>query len=167
MSKRKSAVLAVILSSLWLFGFAGKPTIVFSHAKHAGTLHLACSECHQSPPGQSLPSMPKMDQCASCHETVHAPKEASSCMQCHSDESFKIVTSRQLRNPDHWDGISRNFKHQPHANSGVECTVCHTKILKSARSSDNNYPTRADCGQCHEVYSGGPQYCVKCHGPPP
>jgi hypothetical protein len=34
-----------------------------------------------------------------------------------------------------------------------ECMLCHPQIRMSTKASDDNFPKRKDCGQCHTVYA--------------
>jgi hypothetical protein len=34
-----------------------------------------------------------------------------------------------------------------------QCILCHPQIKKSKKAGDDNFPTRSDCGRCHEVHA--------------
>lgn len=101
--------------------------IVFNHKLHVQDLALECETCHKNLNEVALSnaeSLPKMTDCAACHENRQATLE---CANCH-------LSTLNLRPADH----SADFlvTHKDRGRLDVEaCAVCHTAN---------------DCSECHE-----------------
>jgi c(7)-type cytochrome triheme protein len=160
-------VVILQLGIILLCGFAParkNPTIVFNHSKHLN-FGLDCTMCHGEDLANQHPEMPKMMVCADCHDGADPSAEAFACTQCHTDKEFKIVRTRDAEKKK-WDDISSKFNHNVHVKRATDCTVCHSEIMNSTKSEDNNYPKRANCGTCHDVSSeNGYNWiqCTQCH----
>ena len=97
--------------------------------------------------------------CTSCHKDPHQNQFGQNCRQCHSEESFRIVSG--IRNFDH---NKTNFKLED-KHLIVNCKTCHktkfTDPLKHDRCTDchPDYHNKQfvkngiapDCSQCHSV----------------
>jgi hypothetical protein len=97
--------------------------------------------------------------CTSCHKDPHLNKFGQNCRQCHSEESFQIVSG--IRNFDH---NKTDFKLEE-KHLIVNCRSCHktkfTDPLKHDRCTDchadyhNNQFSKnnitPDCSECHTV----------------
>jgi len=101
----------------------------------------------------------QFSNCTGCHKDKHQNKYGQNCRQCHSEESFKIVTG--LNKFDHNKTDYRlEGKH-----IAVNCKACHktafTDPLKYKRCSDchTDYHKKQfvkngvspDCSQCHDI----------------
>ena len=99
------------------------------------------------------------NNCTSCHKDPHQNQFGQNCRQCHSEESFQVVTG--MRNFDH---NKTDFKLED-KHLIVNCKACHktkfTDPLKHDRCMDchQDYHNRQfvkngkapDCSQCHSV----------------
>lgn len=97
--------------------------------------------------------------CTSCHKDPHQDKYGQNCRQCHSEESFQVVSG--LKNFDH---NKTNFKLEE-KHLIVNCKSCHktkfTDPLRYAKCTDchsdyhNNQFAKngvsPDCSVCHSV----------------
>ncbi len=154
--KNISFLSIALVNVIFLCGFGAKPTITFDHSKHINEVGVGCATCH--PDGAAdLPDMPGMDTCKECHEGVSAPAGSSQCYTCHTDKDYKIVRTRDLIKRQGLHG----FVHKQHMQAAQKCTQCHTQILKSTNSSNNNYPVMSNCTSCHSTSSNE---CSMCHG---
>lgn len=64
--------------------------------------------------------------------------------------------------------IPVRFSHAAHLAKGMACTKCHTDIETSTRASDYNFPTGAQCDECHgkqhpKAAKDGEARCGECH----
>ncbi|MFT7582259.1 MAG: hypothetical protein ACI9MR_003941, partial [Myxococcota bacterium] len=62
------------------------------------------------------------------------------------------------------------FSHKLHVAQEMDCTDCHSSVVKSVRSQDVNLPPEAVCLDCHDVEEGmteaggdPPAKCSTCH----
>ncbi|MEO1257391.1 MAG: cytochrome c family protein [Bacteroidota bacterium] len=139
----------------------------FNHTKTGFTLkgqhrNIDCYSCHapQSRPIDIFQDNLGIaaDNCVACHEDIHKGKFGVSCIDCHTEESFRVAGS--LDNFDH--GLT-NFalegKHET-----VDCRQCHI-----SESFTDPLPHNT-CAECHSDYHEGAFVdgasrpdCVECH----
>ncbi len=144
------------------------PATEFSHdnagfklaGKHKS---VDCSGCHRI----QITDEKKFQQfsgiqysnCASCHKDPHNNQFGQNCRQCHSEESFSVISGMKDFNHNN-TGFPLEGKH-----SIVDCRACHknrfTEPLNHGRCTDchadyhNGQFTRnnkiPDCSECHTV----------------
>ncbi len=128
-----------------------------------------CFSCHAenaSPPTlfQDNLGIPT-ENCVACHEDVHEGNLGTNCIECHSEESFRIALD--LDNFNHsLTGFELEGKHEivdcrkchisesftdplPHST----CAECHTDYHEGEFANVNNTP---DCAECHKVDAFSP-----------
>lgn len=137
---------------------------------------LACEACHRRSEAFTLPGFPSQPRrfsylgltqdCADCHEDVHAGALARSCERCHSQEAFRPAVQF-----DHDD-----YYRLEGAHARATCTACHPPAiresgLESPVADVNDMRVVFDrvkgtaCADCHESphrtpWSGD---CTTCH----
>jgi hypothetical protein len=145
-----------------------KPASKFNHDnarfKLAGK-HKAvdCLKCHKVTvnDGKKFQQFRGIEyiNCASCHKDPHQNKFGQNCRQCHSEESFKVVSGDAK-----FDHNKTNYKLEE-KHLIVNCKACHktkfTDPLKHQFCTDchADYHNKqfvkngvsSDCSQCHSV----------------
>ena len=150
------------------------PATKFDHDKASFKLagkhkSVECVECHKitllgGNKFQQFADVP-YSNCTSCHKDPHQNKYGQNCRQCHSEESFQIVSG--LKNFDHNKTDYRlegkhmivNCKscHKTRFTDPLRhdrCTDCHTDYHKNEFVKEGKAP---DCSECHSV-SGFKQF---------
>lgn len=168
----------------------------FPHGSHLKTLDgaaIQCETCHESilekADLETLPKLPDMRVCASCHDSATKVGEAhltENCELCHStiQEELRPGLAQLVAPVAHTPSFLRNHQMQAHE-SAAYCNFCHNLTHSS---SDNcadchsmmqpqshlalrfNETThgrmaamnREQCATCHVV-----DFCSSCHNLPP
>ncbi len=135
--KKLFSIIVLATAVLALSGFCQPPTLNFNHKLHASEYEIECSSCH----GKTQETLlPKMSACADCHDAVSATEGSPACYQCHTDKAYKVRWTWQCLSPV-WINLRKTFPHEKHTAMQPNCLACHTKIMSSTTSSDNNYPS--------------------------
>lgn len=127
---------------------------------------VSCSRCHKTEQinGRKFQQFRGVAyvNCTSCHKDPHEGKFGENCRQCHSEESFQMITG--TRDFDHnATGYRLEGKHLI-----VNCSKCHktryTDPLKygSCRDCHSDYHKgqfeknglQPDCSDCHSLQQG-------------
>lgn len=115
---------------------ASKTDCKSCHQPH-GMQPLDCSRCHAT----VLPIAPHQD-CASCHDTAHAPKkDDAACATCHEVGGHEECGDC----------------HEPHTGRAAkkDCASCHDKVTAHGKKA---------CATCHDQHAKiEPPACVSCH----
>ncbi len=143
-----------------------KPAALFDHTKAKFQLtakhrQVACIACHKAEikNGQKYQAFKglKFDNCTPCHNDIHNNKFGQNCSQCHTGESFSVISGVQ-----NFDHNKTNFKLEG-KHQRVDCKLCHktklTNALKFGRCADchpdyhyNQFAIQGvspDCSACH------------------
>lgn len=145
---------------------AFKPAPKFNHDKTSFPLRGAhknqeCIECHKVTKKNGLDFQQFADvphkSCTSCHTDVHEGRFGTKCLDCHTENSFKILKSNHRFNHDQTD-FPLKGKHVQ-----VDCAKCHTQGLRTPLEHSR-------CTDCHEDYHQGDftekglvRNCSECH----
>jgi nitrate/TMAO reductase-like tetraheme cytochrome c subunit len=79
---------------------------------------------------------------------AHVPDE--NCKKCHQDtRNLVVYHSLKITHKDHW-------------NRGINCIVCHSRVVHGSRAEYKNTPTMATCRTCHDGKKA-PEECSTCH----
>lgn len=138
--------------------------ITFPHAVHIEQ-GMGCTDCHsievpeaeEGTPASdvAVPLIPDHELCEMCHEiTAEDETDKSVCDFCHSrpdqfvDAVIPILDSEKI------------FRHQPHVDRELECTVCH-EDPSVARLPGGDL--MAFCLNCHSQERPELEACSTCH----
>ncbi len=125
---------------------------------------LECSACHKSGVFSLQVAFQEFKNkdfqlCTSCHEDIHENKFGQNCIECHSEESFKINKIMEGK----FDHDLTNFKLEG-LHTSVDCKACHKEKLTDALAySQCIYCHKTDK---HEVFVSevnSPIDCKECH----
>jgi hypothetical protein len=144
------------------------PASKFSHVNARFQLagqhkKVDCIKCHKvvTTDGKKFQQFSgvQYNNCTSCHKDPHQNKYGQNCRQCHSEESFQVVSG--LKNFDHnKTDFKLEEKHlivncrECHKTKFTDplkhdrCTDCHSDYHKSQFVKNGVVP---DCSQCHSV----------------
>lgn len=151
----------------------GPVVFEFSHALHVdpegrlnGKTHFRadCTFCHQLD-AKGNEAFPSHTQCAACHSRagmkplLSAKSTTADCLGCHLPEA--------IENPDYIKGRvisvevvtgkypTIHFNHRLHFEHRdqfhLQCTTCHSNILKSTNLETLQLPKMIVCAQCHDA----------------
>jgi len=125
---------------------------------------LECAECHEiiQKNGQDFQAfnINEFNDCKSCHEDPHNNQIPGKCMQCHTEESFAVLSAKGT-----FDHNSTGFTLKGNHNN-IDCFTCHDQssnpltVFQDRKATDEN-----SCVQCHDDFHEG-KYdndCAKCH----
>jgi menaquinone reductase, multiheme cytochrome c subunit len=160
----------VLLTALLILALAGSivalwrhPPIIqpidFSHLKHSEA-GLECETCHRFFQDSARAGRPVNEVCLACHETALTESREEEKLRQFAGQGIEVPWQRRHR-------LSGDiyFSHQRHVVfGGIECSVCHGDIGKSASP-----PARAavkltmdGCVGCHST-RGASTDCIACH----
>ena len=120
-----------------------------------------CAKCHKLNSGpltvfKDRKGVP-LNDCVQCHDDVHKGKFGTSCVDCHTEDSFRSKTTPDNFNHDLTDFTLRG-KHKV-----VDCRKCHTESLTAPLVHNA-------CAACHTDYhnqefavNGKSPDCAQCH----
>ncbi len=125
---------------------------------------LDCAECHEKGQknGQDFQefNLAVFNDCKSCHDDPHNNQIPGRCMQCHTEASFAVLSTK-----GRFDHNSTGFTLRGSHNS-IDCFSCHTKtsnplaVFQDRKATDEN-----SCVTCHDDFHEGKYSndCAKCH----
>jgi len=147
----------------------------FSHAAHVDTkarnnavtgFRSDCTFCHNFDEQGIFAKFPGHTQCAACHAKegmkplLSASTNAAGCRGCHTPEEIEnpnFTQNRRLISPVVVSGkyVDINFSHKAHfavkAAYGMNCTTCHSAVLRSTNLTSLTLPRMLDCVNCHDT----------------
>lgn len=140
-----------------VFGFGEPPEqpISFPHTQHVDIDGINCVFCHRNVMIDDEASVPAVEQCMFCHETIqgeNAPPEISKVV-AHFTENKPIDWIKIHRLPDHVQ-----FSHEPHIRfltqvHGIPpeqaCSTCHGEVEHMVEVEQVRPLKMRDCVDCH------------------
>ena len=184
-------VLLYILAAWWstpIFGFGADgpdQPIAFPHTVHVQDAGIACEFCHRNVTKGEAATVPAVEQCLFCHETItgeNNPDIAKLLAHAGLDPTGENDPSI-VPQPIGWERVHRlpdhvQFAHEPHIRffttlkgMTVEqvCSICHGEIRgmenvkQQARIRMGAGGLKmGDCVDCHRD-NDAPTDCVTCH----
>jgi hypothetical protein len=137
---------------------APEQPLPFSHKHHAGTLKLACKQCHTIPDPGDFATLPPTKTCMGCHASVKTDSPHIMKLAAADKEGKKIPWVRVYKIPDYV-----GFSHKVHTSvNGVNCETCHGPVAERAvlrREKEINMSSCMDCHRRHEASN----HCLFCH----
>jgi hypothetical protein len=143
----------------------------FDHTKetdfsiNGAHLEVICEDCHtavQLSVGEFTVqrfSGLEFDRCTACHEDKHEGAFGQDCLECHTENSFKVTLGP--------DGFNHNTTRYPLVgeHQQVDCAVCHTQ-----KGQFQLITSFDECSDCHTDYHEGAfnnseqnPSCEQCH----
>ena len=160
-------------------GYEPEQPIAFSHAKHAGTLHISCLYCHGNAERSDVAGVPPVAVCMNCHVAVKKTAGAKDA----SPEIAKLLAAWDTRASTApatvaWTRVHRlpdfvHFNHRVHVANDIQCQECHGPVQTMSRMRQAASLSMGWCVGCHRLQagaapahwkrSGGPLDCAACH----
>jgi len=162
-----------------------KQPIDYNHAVHLGLVDDSCNSCHYFREDGSFSGIPKLENCAACHEEAQGESKAElELVEKYVKPGREIPWLVYSKQPD-----CVFFSHASHVKrDGLECITCHgnignttkTRIYEENRitgvsrdiwgSNIAGIKTNSwdrmkmdDCADCHEKMVGKKDACFVCH----
>lgn len=140
--------------------------ISYSHRLHAGVLNIDCQYCHTGADKGRHATIPNLQTCWNCHETVKGRTEEA------KSEINKLLLAWQDRDkngePDgiSWKRVHNNpdfvyFNHQSHVRiakhidadgkitDGIDCAYCHGDMTENGVAKQQEQLSMGFCINCH------------------
>jgi formate-dependent nitrite reductase cytochrome c552 subunit len=132
-------------------GYQPEQPVPFSHQLHVGQLGMDCRYCHQHVESSKHASVPSVQTCMNCHNSVDPGKAnvaGDSPLLAIARESWKSKL------PIEWKRIHKLpeysfFDHSIHVNRGVACFSCHGPVNEMAIVRHDKPLTMGWCLDCH------------------
>lgn len=161
------------ISLLYNKGYKPDQPIPFSHKLHAGEYKIDCLYCHSGVEVSRHSSLPSLNVCMNCHQTVKT-----------DSPWIKKITSAYYENkPIAWEKVHLlpdfvKFSHFHHIKAGKDCTTCHGPVETMEVISQYKSLSMGWCVNCHrqspedgkvlkelkkEGHSQAPINCTTCH----
>jgi hypothetical protein len=118
--------------------------ILFSHAIHAGELHLDCRYCHTSVETSAFAGMPPTQTCMNCHNQILKDSPLLEPLHKSWETGEPIQWVRVNNLPDF-----AYFDHAAHVTNGVGCVSCHGRVDQMEQLSQVHSLTMGWCITCH------------------
>jgi hypothetical protein len=143
-----------------------KTAPVFTHDKAkfrlvGKHLNVDCIKCHkvQMIDGNKFQEFRGVEfaNCTNCHKDPHQNKFGQNCRQCHSEESFLVVSGGAKFDHDKTD-FKLEEKHL-----SVSCKACHKTKLTDPLKHENCTDCHADYHNNQFVKNGVSPDCSQCH----
>jgi len=146
--------------------------IVFSHAKHAGTLNLPCETCHRATedtlqtaaaghPSFADVALPQTSVCMTCHANVAVDRPGIKTLARYYEAGDAVP----------WEKVYSvltgvNWSHRPHLSAKVSCETCHGAVPElEVMSVQTSVTAMGSCIGCHQA-NGASRDCETCHSWP-
>jgi len=119
---------------------------------------VGCEECHIMP-GFANMLRSKMSAARQVRKHVKGDTQGSAiqahvpdanCRKCHPETRDLVV----------YHGLK--ITHKQHWDRGIECTVCHSRVVHGPNAAIKNTPRMSTCFQCHDGKKA-PNNCGLCH----
>lgn len=113
----------------------------FVHGSHTVRAGLSCTACHTPLEQHGGLTLSGSRACEQCHHTAVPPQRCASCHGGAPADTFRVEAG--------------TFIHEPHVQSGIQCTRCHVPPAVDAR--------RTNCATCHVFHHSPSASCRVCH----
>jgi hypothetical protein len=141
---------------------APKQPVDFDHWQHVTKEEgpqLECTFCHENVDKSSHATIPNVDACMSCHDSIKTD----------SPEVQKLAAFAERKQQPPWRRVywlepeaNAFYTHKPHIRAGLECTTCHGQIGQMHRVRREVDQTMGWCVDCHRSRSVSVD-CYVCH----
>ncbi len=156
-------------------GYEPVQPIAFSHARHAGSLGIACLYCHYAAERSDVAAVPAVNVCMNCHGAVRKAfsaktpsPEIAKLLAVWEKHEASIPWVRVHQLPDYV-----HFTHRIHVNNNIQCQECHGPVETMERVRQASALSMGWCIACHRLKTGdapshwkrasGPLDCAACH----
>jgi len=156
------SVVGVVLLRAAAKPVAPKQPVEFDHWQHVTKEdgpQLECTFCHENADKSSHATIPNVDTCMGCHESIKTD----------SPEIQKLAAFAARKQQPPWRRVywlepeaNAFYTHKPHIRAGLECATCHGQIGQMHRVRREVKQTMGWCVDCHRS-RGVSVDCYVCH----
>jgi hypothetical protein len=160
-------IVALLAGGVFLLRASSRPKapeqpIAFDHWQHvkkADGPQLECTFCHEHAEKNSYATVPNVDTCMVCHQSVETDKPQIQKLTGFSERNEQPRWRRV-----YWFEPEANvfFSHKPHLKAGVDCASCHGDVANSHQVRREVDQTMGWCIACHRE-RGASFDCYVCH----
>lgn len=149
-------------------GYQPKQPIAFSHALHAGELELECLYCHSAADEGRHATVPSVETCMTCHESVEGSTDQARA------EIGKVREAFSKNEAIRWEKVHRYpdlayFNHSAHVAKDLACETCHGDVKNMRVMKQESDLSMGWCVNCHREQNelredvNAPLDCAACH----
>lgn len=140
-------------------GYMPEQPLPFSHEVHAGQNKIACQYCHTTTETSRHASIPSLNICMNCHQSVKLDSPWIQKLQQAYMEGESIPWQKVHLLPDHV-----KFNHMAHITAGKQCTDCHGAVETMKEVYQKEDLSMGWCVNCHrKPENNAPVNCATCH----
>jgi c(7)-type cytochrome triheme protein len=155
------------MAALSLLGARSRPKpppqpVAFDHWQHVSKEEgpkLNCSDCHEHADKSPHATIPNVNSCMVCHETIKPDSPEVQKLRAYAERGQQPPWNRI-----YWFEPSANvyFSHKPHARAGISCSECHGDVAQMHAISRQIEQNMGWCIACHEQKKVSTD-CYICH----
>lgn len=131
--------------------------IPYSHKHHAGTLKIACTNCHENADPGELMGIPATAKCMTCHQAIKTDSPHIQKLTSYHKANRDLPWARVYQIPSYVF-----FSHREHLKAGNTCAECHGKVAERDALFREMPVNMGNCMECHQKKKA-PNNCTFCH----
>lgn len=132
--------------------------IAYTHKVHLAN-GMQCTDCHTAVETGPVASIPGVQLCMTCHETMATEKPEIRKVAAYLARGEDIPWQRVY---DYPPSAHVKFNHAPHLRASVECKTCHGDMTQQTVAVRAINMTMGFCLDCHKQKKASID-CVTCH----
>ena len=142
------------------FGVRKTPVqpIAYTHKVHLAN-GMECTNCHVHVETGPIASIPGVQLCMTCHETIATDKAEIKKLAAYQARGEDIPWQRVY---DYYPSAHVKFNHAPHIRAAVECKTCHGDMTQQTVAVRAVNMTMGFCLDCHKQKKASID-CITCH----
>lgn len=116
----------------------------FSHRFHVSEIQIECQYCHTGTESQAMATMPSVELCMGCHQTVGGGLAPIDSLRSYASRGQTIPWERVYKVPEFVQ-----FSHRAHLRNAIQCEDCHGPVGEMDRLYKAQRLTMGWCLDCH------------------
>lgn len=132
--------------------------IAYTHKVHLAN-GMQCTDCHTAVETGPVASIPGVQLCMTCHETMATEKPEIKKVAAFLARGEDIPWQRVY---DYPPSAHVKFNHAPHIRASVDCRTCHGDMTQQTVAVRTVNMTMGFCLDCHKQKKASID-CVTCH----
>lgn len=132
--------------------------IAYTHKVHLAN-GMQCTDCHTAVETGPVASIPGVQLCMTCHETMATEKPEIKKVAAFLARGEDIPWQRVY---DYPPSAHVQFNHAPHIRASVECKTCHGDMTQQTVAVRAVNMTMGFCLDCHKQKKASID-CITCH----
>ncbi|MFB3920529.1 MAG: cytochrome c3 family protein [Terriglobia bacterium] len=132
--------------------------IAYTHKAHLAN-GMQCTDCHTAVETGPVASIPGVQLCMTCHETMATDKPEIKKLAAYAARGEDVPWQRVY---DYPPSAHVKFNHAPHIRASVECKICHGDMTQQTVAVRTVNLTMGFCLNCHKLKKASVD-CITCH----